>query len=190
MSYIIDGTGTGRRAGVTDENRLKTETISEDTYVHAAEEGRAFNINTELRSYTTGTETPVLYVKNNESVAIEMVGWFIGESNRTGADTTSPAIFKMYGTPTSGTIQTNGIDVPVVNRRIGDPREFAIVAKRNSGLDTVAFSSDALLYQVHSGGRAFGTVNFTVPAGASIVITVDVLADEMTFYTGFTGYIS
>ena len=187
MSIIVDGTGSGYRAAVDSENRLKTDAVVEDAFVHAAENGRAFNINTfELDISGTGPfAKELLYVKNNGTSELEMVGWFIGEKgNRTGSDTSTPILFEMYGSPT-GT--PSGTDVPVVNRRIGDPRVFDLeclalptgLSKQNS----------PLLYQYHYGGRAFGTVNFTVPAGASIVITANFSCDTCSLYTGFTGYV-
>lgn len=190
MSYIVDGTGSGRKAGVTESNRLKVDAVTEDSYVEAAEEGRAFNINTEGVQYTgTGPfEAGALYVKNNESVDMEVVGWFIGEENnsRSGGDTSKELLFSMYGNPI-GTI--GGNSASVVNRRIGAAREFDIEALSSPTGWSVASGQSPLLYQYHYGGRAFGTVNFTLPAGQSILITITSYADQFTLYTGFTGYV-
>ena len=72
MSIIIDGTGTGARAAVTSENRLKVDAISEDAYVHAAEEGMAFNINTEpfAISGVGPFAENLLYIKNDGTKGI------------------------------------------------------------------------------------------------------------------------
>jgi len=76
MSIIVDGTGSGYRAAVDSENRLKTDAVVEDAFVHAAENGRAFNINTfEIDISGTGPfAKELLYVKNNGTEALEMVG--------------------------------------------------------------------------------------------------------------------
>lgn len=186
MSIIIDGTGSGARAAVTSDNRIKTDAITEDAYVHAAENGRAFNINTEAVTYSGSGpfDAACLYVKNDGSKDLEMVGWFIGEANnRTGGVTTTPILFEMYGNPAGTAV---GTDAPVVNRRIGAAKEFDITAIKNpSGLTT---TGSPLLYQYHYGSRNFGTVNFTIPAGQSILITANIACDSLTFYTGFTGY--
>lgn len=188
MSMIVDGTGGGYRAKVDDHNRLRVDAIVEDVYVDAAEEGRAFNINTEAVTYSgTGPfTTNCLYVKNNETVDMEVVGWFIGEKNdRSGGSTTQPLLFEMYGNPT-GTAA--GTEVAVVNRRIGAPRQFELTCiKEPTGLTV---SGSPLLYQYQYSGRAFGTVNFTIPPGQSILLRVSVPCDSVTFYTGFTGYVS
>ena len=187
MSIIVDGTGSGYRAAVDSENRLKTDAIVEDAFVHAAEEGQAFNINTKaiLVSGTGPYTEDLLYVKNNDNADVEIVGWFIGEANdRSGGDTTSPLLFSLYGNPT-GT--ATGTDVVVVNRRIGDPRVFGLdCVSKPAGLTA---TGEPLLYQYHYGGRAFGTVNFTIPQGGSILLRANVPCDDLTLYTGFTGYV-
>ena len=103
MSIITDGTGSGFRAEVNSRNELAVASTSQDIYQEAAEAGRAFNLNTEAVAYSgTGPYTvDALYVKNNETVDIEVVGWFIGEKNdRAGGSTSDPILFEMYGNPT------------------------------------------------------------------------------------------
>jgi len=188
MSFITDGTGTGYKAKVDSTNRLKVDAISEDAFVHAAEKGYAFNINTG-EIFVSGTAPfaqDVLYVKNNETADMEVVGWFIGEAERNagGGSATIPLLFEMYGYV--GDV-AGGTDIDVVNRKIGSPKEFDIVAKKK--VNSVNVSGSPLLFQYHYGGRAFGTVNFTIPSGASIVLRLTSQADDVTLYTGFTGYI-
>lgn len=187
MSMITDGTGNNYRAEVTSKNRLKAESRSTDTFLDAAENGRAFNLNTEAVNYsgTAPYTTGCLYLKNNGSTTLQIVGWFIGEyGNRTGGSVTAPLLFKLHGNPT-GTI--TGTDITPVNRQIGSATTFDIVAKK----EPVGWSTNTspLLYQYHSGGRAFGTVNFSIPPGQSIIISVYSETDSFTLYTGFTGFI-
>lgn len=186
MTIIVDGTGAGYRAAVTSDNRIKAEVVSEDSYVNAAENGRAFNINTEALTYSgTGPFTDdLLYIKNTGTKDLEMVGWFIGELNdRTGGNTSTPILFEMYGNPTGPAI---GTEVEVVNRRIGAAKEFDIVALSKPAGITAQGTS--LLYQYHYGSRGFGSVNFTIPPGQSILVQANFPCDSCTLYTGFTGY--
>lgn len=189
MSIIVDGTGKGTRAAVDHDNRLKVTAVSEDIYVNSAQEGGAFNLNTEdLVISGTGPFTKdLLYLKNNENRDIEVVGWFIGERNdRVGGITAAPILFEMYGSPT-GTAA--GTEVMPVNRRIGDPRVFNFTAlSLPTGL-TLPSGQAPLLYQYQYGGRAFGTVNFTIPSGASILLRANFECDSCSLYTGFTGYV-
>ena len=187
MSIITDGTGSGYRAEVTAQNELAVSAVSQGIYESAAEAGRAFNLNTEAVAYSgTGPYTAdALYVKNNETVDVEVVGWFIGElNNRTGGDTSTALLFEMYGNPT-GT--PTGTAAPIVNRRIGAPRQFLIQAL--SDVSGLSVTGSPLLYQYHYSGRGFGTVNFTIPAGQSIVLKCNIPCNTLTFYTGFTGYV-
>lgn len=189
MTIIVDGTGAGYRAAVTSENRIKADVISEDAYVHAAEEGLAFNINTE--PFPVSGVGPfgqdLLYIKNNGTKDLEMVGWFIGEANdRNGGNTSEPVLFEMFGNPSGTPV---GDDIEVVNRRIGAAKEFDITAKGGiSGVGGLTVSGAPLLSQYHYGSRSFGNVNFTIPAGQSIVVRGNFACNSLTLYTGFTGY--
>lgn len=188
MTMIADGAGTGFKAQVGPNNRLKVDAVTEDTFVSAAENGLAFNINTEAVAYSgVGPyTTECLYVKNNEPSTLEIVGFFIGEMNdRSGGNTSQPLLFGMYGNPT-GTV--SGTSVDVVNRQIGSPRSFDVDAiKEPTGLTV---SGAPLLYQYHYGGRSFGTVNFSIPQGQSVLLRVNAPCNTFTAYTGFTGYIA
>lgn len=187
MTMITDGSGAGYKVKVGSDNRLKVDAVIEDSFVFAAENGLAFNINTESVSYsgTAPYEAGCLYIKNNEASTLEIVGFFIGEANnRSGGNTSSPLLFEMYGNPT-GTI--TGTDVDVVNRQIGSPRTFSVTALKNPTGYSVAGSP--LLYQYQYGGRSFGTVNFSIPQGQSILLRVSSPCDTFSAYTGFTGYI-
>lgn len=187
MSIIVDGAGSGVRAAVTTDNRLKVDAITEDSYVNAAEAGNAFNINTE--SFIVSGAGPfaedLFYLKNNGTKDLEMVGWFIGEFNdRAGGNTTAPILFEVFGNP-AGT--ATGTALEVVNRRIGAAKEFDVTAV-GKGVGGLTTTGAPLLSQYHYGGRSFGSVNFTVPPGQSIVITGNFACDSCTLYTGFTGY--
>lgn len=188
MTMITDGTGSNLRAKVTSKNKLAVDAVVEDTFVNAAENGLAFNINTEALTYagTAPYEQGCLYIKNNETADLEIVGFFIGELNdRSGGSTATPLLFTMYGNPT-GSI--GGNVVTVVNRKIGAPRSFDVECySQPTGW---AVTGAPLLYQYQYGGRSFGTVTFNVPAGQSILLSVTSNTDSFTAYTGFTGYIS
>ena len=161
MSVLVDGTGSGHRAAVDSQNRLKVDSVSEDAYVHAAENGRAFNINTGIVTYSgTGPfEAGCLYLKNNSTATLEIVNFFIGEANnRSGGNTTAPLYLTMYGNPTGA---ITGTDVALVNRRIGDARDFNVQALKNPTGYTA--SGTPLLAQYQYSGRSFGSVNFTIP---------------------------
>jgi len=191
---ITDGTGTGVKAKVNSENKLLVESVTETAFENQAEEGNAFNLNTEdivLDGGISG-EQGLLYIKNNESSDLEIVGWFIGirDADRTGA-TSDTNLFKLIANPTGGTLISDASEAAVANRNLGSPRVFDVTAYKASGDGkTVTGGEATLLYQYHTAGRTFGTVTFTIPRGSSLAILVNTYGANMTLYTGFTGYLA
>lgn len=189
MTFIVDGTGSGNRAKVKN-NKLQVEAITESSYVHAAEEGEAFNINTfEITVTGAGTNIPLLYIKNNETNPLECVGWFIGQKSASGSGTATPITFKMYGGAVGGTIIDSGVTGTAVNRNLGSPKSFDVDIRVGGSAYDISLVGAPLLYQYHYSGRAFGEVNFVVPQGANIVVVADMPTATYKMYTGFTGYI-
>lgn len=194
MTMITDGTGSGNRVKVSSENRMYVDSITETSYEHAAEEGEAFNINTgDIEIGAIDGDQALLYVKNNEDQTLEIVGWFIGirDADR-GVATSDTNIFQLYANPTGGTLLSAGNDGAVVNRNLGSPRQFDIDVKVATGgaMTITGYETPSLLYQYHTAGRTFGTVNFTLTKGASLGIVVNSKGADMTLYTGFTGYLA
>lgn len=192
MTMITDGTGTGLRAKVGDDNRLSVEAVSQSSFERNTTKGDAFNLNTEDIVIPTGVsgDQGLFYVKNNSAMDLQLVGWFIGirDADRTGA-TSETNLFKLVKNPTGGTLLTDAVEAEVVNRNLGSPRVFELDAyKASTGGKTVTGGGSNLLYQYHTNGRTFGTVTLVLPAGASLAITVDTYGAGMTLYTGFTGY--
>ena len=65
---IRDGTGSKKTAGVTATNRLKVQSVTKPTVSAESEDGgTAFVVsNRDFETITTtGTDTPILYIKNN-----------------------------------------------------------------------------------------------------------------------------
>ena len=85
MFIIEDGRGTGKKAGVTDDFRLQTATVTQATIGNASLSGNAFSTSVPFRTITT-TGGNILYVKNTESaknliVSKLYVGWDGGSTN-------------------------------------------------------------------------------------------------------------
>jgi hypothetical protein len=182
--FIKDGTGKGYLAGVDSMNRLETYATTEALFDNRARAGEAFNINTELLSISSTAETPLLYVKNNQQSDIVLVGWFIGTD--LGTVGASLGLMRVYGNPIG---LSGGSALSALNRRIGDPKVFAIDALSQP---TWTPSGTPVLYQTQSlGSRVFGTVNIFVARAQSVVVTCEFATATTPFeiYTGFTGYV-
>jgi len=194
MTMITDGTGSGRKTAVDSSNRLKVNSSGHTFFEDAAENGLAFNLNTEDITISSGTsgDQALLYIKNNEDKDLALVGWFIGirDADRTSA-TSYTNLFKLITNPTGGTLISDAVDAEVANRTLGSPRVFDFDAYKASGGGKTLTGGDgvSVLYQYHTSGRTFGNVTLTLPRGASLGITVDTYGAGFTIYTGFTGYL-
>ncbi len=78
---IIDGTGKGNQLKIDDNNRARTQAITETETIHAVELGDAYNINTGSISYTAAGS--MLYVKNNEDRDLVVDAIAVGLGNGT-----------------------------------------------------------------------------------------------------------
>lgn len=190
MSSIIDGTGTGNRLKVAPNNRAQVGALTRTEFEDAANRGDAFNINTEEITITGAGEHALLYVKNNEDRNLEVVGWFIGQGTTTGA-TDSTFAYRVVGNPTGGTLISDASAITVANRNLGSSRTFDVTAYKASGSSKTITGEDSpdLLYQYHTGGRAFGTITLSLPKGSSAAVVADFNSANTVLYTGFTGYI-
>ena len=191
MSVITDGTGTGSRVKVDSRNRLSVLGTTRDELVEASYDGRAFNINTETLNFTVaGNDVALLYIKNNNASDIVLSNFFTAQTDRTsaaGSDT-----IKIYGGPSAGTsndIIANGTNVIAANRRVGTPNEFNILAKAGGEGFDATVSEPPMVFS-YNGGFANILVNYVIPTGQSIVVTMDRVATTGKLYTGFNGYIS
>lgn len=183
-NFIKDGTGRGYLTRVDADNRLRTFSATRTEYDQATVDGEAFNVNTELFAVNVTTELPVLYLKNNEPRDIVLPAWFIGVDQGTlGAQN---GLWRAYLSPTG---VTGGNDVPPVNRRAGSARAFSLEVKR---LPTWTPSGTPALYQTQTlNSRVFGNIFLCIPAGQSIITTVEFPTATTPFnmYTGVTGYV-
>lgn len=183
-NFIKDGTGRGYLTRVDLDNRLRTFGVTRTEFDQATVDGEAFNLNTELFAVSVTTELPVLYLKNNEARDIIVPAWFIGVDQGTlGAQN---GLWRAYFSPNN---VTGGTAISAVNRRSGSARSFALDARR---LPTWTPTGAPVLYQTQTlNSRVFGSVFLCVPAGQSIITTVEFPTATTPFnmYTGFTGYV-
>jgi len=191
MSVILDGTGAGYRAKVDDRNRVKINGTVREELLEASYDGRAFNINSEAITFTTtGTDLPLLYVKNNDTRDLVLTNFFISQSDRATASASD--VFRLYASPSAGSsndIIANGTDVTVVNRKVGTPNAFNIVAKKGGEGFDVTFAEPPMFYGFNTGFSNV-LVNYVIPTGQSIVVVADRISTTGDVYVGFNGYIS
>ena len=186
---IEDGTGKGFSAGVDNQNRLFTRSITESEFDKATRTGQAYNINTLFFSVTDSAERPLLYVKNNEEKTLTLAAWFFA----TSGSSSSNGIIKMFPNPTSGTIISSGTDVEAVNRLIGSSNTLDADIKRGGDSFTATgYGTEPVLYQPQGAtARTFGTIQIGIEPGSSVVVNYDPNGQEpFQIYVGFQAYLS
>lgn len=190
---IEDGTGTGRSAKVTDENRIFGDVKNESYFEHAVVQDDALNINTEFLAVSASIETPLLYFKNNEDNPIVVAAWFIG-TGISGGTEVEKGLMRVYPNITTGSIVSTGTDITVVNRKIGSAREFEVDAKKGGDgfwMNPTGSTNPPVLYQTqNSSARTFGNVYLLVPKGASLGVSYEPNGQQpINIYTGFQAFV-
>jgi hypothetical protein len=169
---ILDGTGTGKEAGVDTNNRLLTNTISEDISNHVTEYGGKYNINTGNITLTTANESAILYFKNNENETYSITGivYNIGSSTGGSGQVQCDVYFKNSG----GTIVSNAVPVDILaNQNIGDARTLDADAFKGAEGYTQTGGQYAVSSLINPGSRAFiGLGQILCPKGQALSITM------------------
>jgi hypothetical protein len=128
---IQDGTGTSRKAKVTELNRILVDSITEERAVYnSIEVGNTFVISTNFLSLTgvTGQENGVLYIKNNSDK--KMLIHHIKLWSGTASQFTK---INMYKNPTTGTLISSAIAADVQNINFGSSNDYEGLAYQGNG---------------------------------------------------------
>ena len=189
---IQDSIGTKLKAKINNDNRLLVQSVSETEFDSTTGKGNAYNINTEFLTITDNTETPLLYIKNNDNKDLVISSWFIGTDDDDGT-ATRLSLMRIYKNPTSGTLISSGVDITPVNRNFGSSNSFdGITKKGGDGFTVSGYEPTPILYQTQgTKQRNFGTVQLVLPKGSSVVVTYQHFGlTRNDIYTGFQVYLS
>lgn len=191
---ILDGTGTGKRALVDQNNQLHTFSITETEQKQAAELGNEYNINTGEIAFSTNssTRTTVLYFKNDEDYDFIVTAVAVGLGTRSATVTDAANMF-IVRNPTVGTTITNANAVDInSNVNFGSNKTLKSTTLAYKGADgegaTTGGTDHALLYM--SDGRLFASLNIELPKGSSVAIEFDGnTSGTFNMYAALIGYI-
>lgn len=191
---IMDGTGTNYRAGVSSENRLKTDAVTESSYRNGIENSRGFNINDYDKSLSAATgEQAVLYIKNNSSSkSLELVNLFGGFWNFV-AGTDGIFRVKVYQNPEGGTLISDASEIVVPNRKAGANDTFStdmtVYGATAGGKTFTTLPSAPNAFLIQGSGRLFASIDLEIPPGQAYGITIDTAGGSADYYIGFAGYV-
>lgn len=166
---IKDGTGDGFTVKVDGRNRFQVKAVSLDEQQAANELGNGYNINTGTVSLSAATA--ILYFKNTGSVDFVLDAFAVGIGSGTFSDS---VLVTLTRNPTGGTLIDTATAVDMnQNRNFGSNNTLsAALYKGASGATVTGGASIAQFFQTGQ-GRIFVTINFVLPAGSSIAVSVD-----------------
>jgi len=184
---IEDGKGTGKSAKVDNEFRLRTQAVSIAEALHAAEDGRAYNVNSGLISITG--DATILYLKNNGDLDIVVAGIAVGLF--TGITHVTSPYMTVTRNPTGGDLISDATAVTSnVNRNFGATITLTAEAYKGKVGGTLTGGSEFGVLQVTSGGRSFFSLDIVIPKGSSIGLdlTASVSSGSANAYAAFICY--
>ena len=128
---IQDGTGTSRKAKVTELNRILVDSITEERAVYnSIEVGNTFVTSTNFLSFTgvTGQENGVLYIKNDsdKKMLVHHIKLWSGTANQLTK-------ISVYKNPTTGTLISSAIAADVQNINFGSSNDYEGLAYQGNG---------------------------------------------------------
>jgi len=172
MAEILkDGTGSGYQMRIDGNNRAHVQAVTIPENEFATENEDSYNLNTGVITLTSDSETPVMYVKNNDTRDLHIRAIAVGLGPTTGGSGGIPVI-KMIRNPKDGTI-TSGSDIAVSsNRNFGSAK--ALVADQKVGATglTMTGGTDHLILFQGAGDRLLASIDEVIPVGSTVGITV------------------
>lgn len=172
---IQDGTGSSKRAKVTNRNRVLTDAITEERAVfNSIADGKTFVVFTDFISFVgSGTnQYGLIYIKNNSDqlMLIHHVKLWLGTLNQT-------VRVRMYSEPTTGTLISGANDSEIMNINMGSSQDFGGVSYQGTGGNLTVTNGDIM------GNHFLGSGNqqmlammwngaMVIPKNSSMAITV------------------
>jgi hypothetical protein len=171
---IKDGTGTGREVQVDKDNRLKVQAVSETVAQNATHEGLSYNVNSGLVTLTDATEQGILYLKNNEDLALHISTIILIMGPSTGGATTDTSRIRFYKNPSTGTLISSASNADTSsNRNFSSSRLLVVDAYKGDGSATVTDGSVHIESLVSPGNRAVFAIDELLSKGDTIAITIE-----------------
>lgn len=162
MSMILDGTGKGTLAEVSETNRLLAHAVGRTEDTEALLAGDQMNYNTDFITYTSDTESAAIYAKNNEEFDILLT--FLGFSALASTNGVGSCISRVIRNPVAGTIVSTATPVSIEsNLNFGSPKLLNV--------DVFNGFQGATATGGTTSGLATFPTNFTAAFSTQVVLT-------------------
>ena len=169
---IKDGTGTGKLLRVDDNNRAHVSSISIDENLQANKDGNAYNVNTKDITLTNDTETPVLYIKNNENKDIHIRTVVIGIKVATGA-TLTQANVTFIRNPLAGTVVSDASVITInSNRNYGSSSTLDADIYEGTTGKTLTGGDEHIYIYASTNSRTGVSIDEIIPKGSTFGVTI------------------
>lgn len=116
--FIEDGTGSGKLAAVTDDNRMLVVSQSFDSVGHATFQSLGFTYSTPIITLTTASESGIIYIKNTNIIQNLFVSNFLISLGKSTGGTPGDTTIRVYQNPTGGTL-ISGTALTAMSRNFG-----------------------------------------------------------------------
>ena len=170
----VNGGRNNFAANVDESERLWVRAVSVEEAVRQNQDELAFNINTGLFTLTDDAETPLKYVKNNETrnLIIEtiVVGYF--DTNGTSSNKAYTTVIK---NPTAGTIIDTPVAVDVNSNRNYGATQSSLTADAYKGATgkTLTDGETHILALTSLGSRYVLPINEIIPKNKTIGVKLN-----------------
>lgn len=166
---LVNGVGTGDRAEVDGRNRLQTRSVSVPEVQAANELGNAYNINT--GKVTLSATTGIVYLKNTGATDFILDSVAVGLGS--GSFSESPDVI-LTRNPTGGTLISVATAVDMnQNRNFSSSQSLGANVYKGASGATVTGGNEIAEFFMNGQGRLFAEINFVMPTGSSIAITIN-----------------
>ena len=166
---IKDGTGAGYEGKVDSNNRVHTYSVTIGEESQANLDGNAYNVNTGDITLTNATETPILYIKNNEDRDLNIQSMILYCGTSTGGTATLGVKWVIVRNPTAGTIVSNATAVDIEsNRNYGSNNTVLFDSYKGATGSTMTGGDDHIIVRGATFTRITEPINEIIPKGSSI----------------------
>lgn len=168
---LEDATGGGYGWKIGSDNRGQVRAVTEVEVVHNGESGLAYNFNTGYVTYTAdGTG---IYLKNNADLQFILTGLAIGvKDNSSPVYSTKPFVTAVRN-PTGGDLISDATAIAAnQNRNFGSSKTATVDIYKGKSGGTLTGGDDIAYFQLNTAGRSFFGLDFILPKGSSIGISL------------------
>lgn len=168
---IEDASGSGNGLKVGSDNRAQVRAVTEEEVIHNGEGGRAYNLNTGYITFTAnGT---AIYFKNTGDEQFILTGLAVGIKVNSSPVYSSSPYLTVVRNPTGGDLISDATAVSAnQNRNFGSSKTLTGNLYKGKSGGTLTGGDDIGYFQLSTASRSFFGLDFILPKGSSIGVSV------------------